>query len=111
MDFFQEIIILVILIIFQSTFGVGLLLFGTPTFLYFDYSFSQTLHLLLPLSFIISLIQFTNSKEKEKSFISKFNLFTLPSLTISLIIILYLFSKFIKFQNIYFNYVDNTLYR
>ena len=40
MHLFQEIFVLIILIIFQSTFGVGLLLFGTPTFLYFDYSFS-----------------------------------------------------------------------
>tara|TARA_Y100000748_G_C15350422_1_gene431681 strand:- start:65 stop:796 length:732 start_codon:yes stop_codon:yes gene_type:complete len=89
MEFFQEIIILVILIIFQSTFGVGLLLFGTPTFLYFDYSFSETLYLLLPISFIISLIQFVKSEEKQKSFIYNFNIFTLPSLTLSLVIILY----------------------
>jgi len=88
MEFYNEAIILAILIIFQSIFGVGLLLFGTPTFLYFDYSFSETLYLLLPLSLVISLIQFINSKEKDKSFIYKFNIYTLPSLIISLTLIL-----------------------
>ena len=89
MELFQEITILTILIIFQSTFGVGLLLFGTPTFLYLDYSFSATLYLLLPLSFAISLIQILKSQEKEISFVKKFNIFTLPSLSISLVLILY----------------------
>ena len=88
MDLINEVLILAILIIFQSIFGVGLLLFGTPTFLYFDYSFSETLNLLLPLSFVISLIQFIKSKQKEKSFINSFNKFALPSLIVSLIIIL-----------------------
>ena len=88
MELFYEILIIIILIIFQSIFGVGLLLFGTPTFLYFDYSFSQTLSLLLPLSFTISLIQYLNSKEKDINFTNKFNIFTLPSLIICQITIL-----------------------
>jgi len=87
-EFFNEILVIIILIFFQSIFGVGLLLFGTPTFLFFDYSFSQTLHLLLPLSFTISMIQFFNSKEKDRSFIIKFNIVTLPFLAISQILIL-----------------------
>ena len=93
MEFFNEILIITFLIFFQSIFGVGLLLFGTPTFLFFEYSFSETLHLLLPISFTISLIQFFNSKEKDTSFINKFNIFTLPFLIICQIIIL-------SFQNI-----------
>ena len=88
MEFYNEILILIALIIFQSIFGVGLLLFGTPTFLYFDYSFSETLSLLLPLSFTISLIQYFSSKEKDNNFKYKFNVFTLPALVISQIIIL-----------------------
>ena len=95
MELINEVLILAILIIFQSIFGVGLLLFGTPTFLYFDYSFSETLYLLLPLSFVISLIQFTKSKQKEKSFINSFNKFTVPSLIASLVIIL-LFQELIN---------------
>ena len=88
MEFFNEILVIITLIIFQSIFGVGLLLFGTPTFLYFNYSFSETLSLLLPISFTISLIQYLNSKEKDIYFNNKFNLFTLPSLVVCQIIIL-----------------------
>jgi len=43
--------------IVQSVFGVGLLLFGTPTLLLLEYSYSETLWLLLPCSVAISLIQ------------------------------------------------------
>jgi hypothetical protein len=55
----QYIIFIVILVfsIVQSIFGVGLLLFGTPTFLLLGYSYSETLWLLLPCSVTISLIQ------------------------------------------------------
>ena len=56
-----EIYILIIIIavfsIIQSIFGVGLLLFGTPTLLLLEYSYSETLWLLLPCSLTISLIQ------------------------------------------------------
>ena len=57
----EEIYFLVIVIasysIVQSIFGVGLLLLGTPTLLIFEYSFSETLWLLLPCSLTISVIQ------------------------------------------------------
>jgi len=46
--------------IVQSIFGVGLLLFGTPTLLLLEYSYSETLWLLLPCSVTISLIQVVN---------------------------------------------------
>ena len=51
------ILIIAIFSIIQSIFGVGLLLFGTPTLLLLDYSFGETLWLLLPCSLTISLIQ------------------------------------------------------
>lgn len=84
----MEIIILIILIFIQSIFGVGLLLFGTPTFLILNYSLSETLFLLLPISFTISLIQFLKSNVKDSLFLNKFNKFTLPLLFVSQIIIL-----------------------
>jgi hypothetical protein len=46
--------------VIQSIFGVGLLLFGTPTLLLLEYSYSETLWLLLPCSLTISLIQVVN---------------------------------------------------
>ena len=45
----------------QSIFGVGLLLFGTPTLLLLEYSYTETLWLLLPCSVTISLIQVLNN--------------------------------------------------
>jgi uncharacterized membrane protein YfcA len=47
--------------IVQSLFGVGLLLFGTPTLLLLGYSYSETLWLLLPCSVTISFIQVINN--------------------------------------------------
>ena len=85
----MELLIIIILILMQSIFGVGLLLFGTPTFLYLNYSLYETLFLLLPISLSISLIQFFNSKLQDKSFIKKFNIYNLPLLLISQIIILF----------------------
>jgi len=44
MDLFLENLVLLILIIIQSIFGIGLLLFGTPTFLILGYDFLNTLN-------------------------------------------------------------------
>ncbi|HXV70350.1 MAG TPA: hypothetical protein VEB69_03035 [Acidimicrobiia bacterium] len=41
----------------QSVFGVGLLVFGTPTLLLVGFSFAETLAYLLPCSIVISLLQ------------------------------------------------------
>ena len=51
----MELLILSALSVFQSVFGVGVLLFGTPIFLLFGYSFVEVLVLLLPISLMISL--------------------------------------------------------
>jgi len=53
-------LIIIVFSIIQSIFGVGLLLFGTPTLLLLEYSYSETLWLLLPCSVTISLIQVVN---------------------------------------------------
>ena len=52
-----DFIIIFILSIFQSVFGVGLLLFGTPVFLMLDYDFISTLVTILPVSIIISFFK------------------------------------------------------
>ena len=57
MELFFEISILFSLVIFQSLFGVGLLLFGTPIFLLLGNNFESTLILILPVSITISLLQ------------------------------------------------------
>jgi len=55
------VIIIAVFSVVQSIFGVGLLLFGTPTLLLLGYSYSDTLWILLPCSVTISLIQVVNN--------------------------------------------------
>jgi len=59
-EIYYLIIIIAVFSVVQSIFGVGLLLFGTPTLLLLEYSYSETLWLLLPCSVTISLIQVVN---------------------------------------------------
>ena len=85
MDFFLETLILLVLIIIQSIFGIGLLLFGTPTFLILGYDFFNTLNFLLPISIIVSFLQFISLKTKFKKIIFDFNFYCLPFLVLFLI--------------------------
>ena len=75
---FTEFAIIAFLSVFQSIFGIGLLLFGTPLFLYLGYSFVETLSLLLPVSISISAIQFFLSKNIDYQFVKNINLLCVP---------------------------------
>ena len=88
MNSFFEILVMVILIAIQSVFGVGLLLFGTPSFLLFGYDFANTINILMPISITISSLQFFKSKVKDDKFLLEYNLFCLPFLTIFLVLAL-----------------------
>ena len=59
----MELFILSVLSVFQSIFGVGVLLFGTPIFLVFGYSFVEILVLLLPISMTISFVTVITGRE------------------------------------------------
>jgi len=83
-----ELIIIFILIVIQSIFGVGLLLFGTPTFLLIGYDFANTINILMPVSISISALQFFRSKVKDSNFIKDYNYFCLPFLIVFLVIAL-----------------------
>lgn len=85
---FPEIILITILIIIQSIFGVGLLLFGTPSFLVLGYDFANTINILMPVSITISALQFFRSKINDVNFLKEYNLFCLPFLVLFLIIAL-----------------------
>ena len=85
---FPEIIIITVLIIIQSIFGVGLLLFGTPSFLVLGYDFANTINILMPVSITISALQFFRSKVKDRVFIADYNIFCVPFLIIFLFIAL-----------------------
>jgi uncharacterized protein len=86
-DIYFLCILILIFSVIQSFLGVGLLLFGTPTFIIFGYSYVETLWMILPSSIIISLAQVFFDKELIKSTYSIF-LFTLPALAFGLILIL-----------------------
>ena len=83
---FLELLIIFILCIFQSVFGVGLLLFGTPIFLMLEYSFITTLITILPVSIIISFFQIIHKRNLKKTQMMEFNLHSLPFLFIFLIL-------------------------
>jgi len=56
-DIFAILAVIAILSVVQSIFGMGVLVFGTPTLLLMGYDFVTTLTYLLPASFSISLLQ------------------------------------------------------
>jgi len=93
MILFLEIFIIAFLIIIQSIFGVGLLLFGTPSFLLLGYDFPNTINILMPISILVSVLQFTKSKIKDKKFIKEYNCYCLPFLVLFLFLAL-------KFRNL-----------
>ncbi|WP_041660623.1 TSUP family transporter [Arcobacter nitrofigilis] len=85
----MDIILVVILTsIIQSLFGVGVLLFGTPLLLLFDYPFSEILLILLPISALINLLQIIKYHHEIDTNVYKNILFlTIPFIILSLIFI------------------------
>ena len=94
---FFEIIIILALITIQSIFGVGLLLFGTPSFLLLGYDFANTINILMPVSITISALQFFKSEVSDRNFIKEYNLFCLPFLILFLVLALK-FKHFLDFK-------------
>jgi len=103
-----EIILILSLIIFQSIFGIGLLIFGTPTLMILGYEYSDILSILLPISCIISLIQvFSAHKHNVRNFTIEFIKFSLPGIIIFLPIVIFFISNF--FLNFLIAFVMITL--
>ena len=88
----MEIEIAVVVVAFaavQSLFGVGVLVFGTPTLLLLGLSFDQVLGYLLPCSIVISTLQVISGGGFRLEPIRKqFLLFTAPTVLIGTIVIL-----------------------
>lgn len=87
-NFFLGLIVF-ILSIFQSIFGIGLLALGTPLLLIIGFYFIDILNILLPCSILVSLITFviiSKKKEKiiDKEIIEKFFFFSLPGIIFGL---------------------------
>ena len=70
--------------IIQSIFGMGLLVFGTPTMLILGWQFSEALSVLLPASLSISLLQLRSSEVPSVRFRRVFFFFSLPALACGL---------------------------
>ena len=75
--------------IIQSFFGVGLLVFGTPTLLLMGYSFDFALTLLLPSSITISLIQVLDNIKFNSDMQKRILFFSIPGIIVGL---MFLFS-------------------
>ena len=71
----------------QSIFGIGLLLFGTPSLIILGYSFTETLWILLPASCALSLFQIIENRQLIESKRQAYFL-TIPALVASLILII-----------------------
>jgi len=91
-----EIFLISFFSIFQSIFGIGLLVFGTPTFLLLGYDFFNVLSILLPHSIIISFLQMITSEKKDFNFKYHLIKYCLPFLLISLYLLTF-FEKNINF--------------
>jgi uncharacterized protein len=76
------------LAVVQSLFGVGLLVFGTPTLLLLGYSFVDALAILLPASVTISLLQVWKSGGQDVAFVRSFAGWCLVPLALSLAAVL-----------------------
>jgi len=70
-EFLSILALIAILSVVQSFFGMGILVFGTPTLLLAGYDFITALSYLLPASFAISLLQVFGAR-KPRPVISKY---------------------------------------
>lgn len=73
----QHYLYLIVIILFsviQSVFGMGLLVFGTPTLLLLGYDFSSVLGLLLPASVLVSFTQVLSARSLPFSRAEKSNM-------------------------------------
>ena len=94
MELFYILLLIFIFSTIQSVFGLGLLLFGTPSLLLMGYGFSETLWMLLPSSCSLSLLQVIKNRKAIETKKPVY-LITVPTLILSLALIIklgYLFS-------------------
>jgi len=82
------ILVIIVFTIVQSIFGVGLLVFGTPSLLLLGYSFMETLTYLIPCSIAVSSLQVYGGVQYIKLY--RFNVFyyLLPMVALGLLVVL-----------------------
>ncbi len=109
---YDILIVIVVLSVVQSVFGVGVLLFGTPALLILDYEFQDALTVLLPISLAINTFQVAKHwRWIDRGFYSKILLYTIPlvcvclflvtRITINIAILIGLFVMFVALKNVF----------
>ena len=91
-DFLLILIIIVMFTIVQSVFGVGLLVFGTPTLLLMGHSFPETLSHLLPASIVVSFLQIYKGWNQITLYKRSVIFYMLPMVGVGLLLILFFFN-------------------
>ena len=76
--------VIMITSVIQSLFGMGILVFGTPTLILMGYDFITTISYLLPASFSISLFQVQSMKRKQFPISNHLYLLSLPGILMGL---------------------------
>jgi len=80
LEYFYILIVIAALSVVQSIFGMGILVFGTPTLLLMGYDFITTLGYLLPASFAVSLLQVIAAKADKPPISRYLYLLCLPGI-------------------------------
>jgi len=88
-DFLIILGVIFLFTIIQSIFGVGLLVFGTPTLLLLDYTFYETLSYLIPSSIIVSLLQLRVGWSRIEMYRVSVIQYMLPTVGMGLILVIY----------------------
>lgn len=83
-------VVVAVCAVVQSIFGIGILVFGTPTLLLLGYSFPATLAILLPASVAVSLLQLRDGPRQDAAFIRAFAGWCLAPLAVTLFAVLVL---------------------
>ena len=87
-DFWILTTVVVIFASVQSLFGVGLLVFGTPTLLLLGYPFESTIAILLPASITISFMQVLSGRDHIQHLKKELLVYCVPFIVIGLTLVL-----------------------
>ena len=79
--------VIIVLAVVQSLFGVGLLVFGTPTLLLLGYPYQDALAILLPASLAVSLLQLSAVPRLDRAFAFRFAAWCLAPLAAVMILV------------------------
>jgi uncharacterized protein len=83
-EYIATLAVIAVLSVVQSFFGMGVLVFGTPTLLLMGYDFTTTLSHLLPASFAISLLQVLSAGSSRVTVSRYLYLLCLPGIGVGL---------------------------